>query len=141
MPFPPLPTSLPPPSSSPSYLGLEGPPHQVLEVPLALGVLQVQHAPPPMSSLCGSSLFPLPGCNLCSCHTGIKNKPANKKLEWHHESHVVFVLDWLSCISKILTQVQAAHFTTLLQCLRSAASMPRSWKVRIMNLREQSKRR
>ena len=58
-------------------------------------------------------LLPLPVCNLCSYHTGIKGKPANQKPEWLHASHVVFVLNCLPCISKILTQVQSAYFTTL----------------------------
>ena len=60
----------------------------------------------------GLPLLPLPVHNLCSCHNGIKRKPANQKPEQLCESHMVFVLNWLLCISKISTQVQAAYFTT-----------------------------
>ena len=100
---PPLPSFLPPPSSSPSYLGLEGPPHEVLEGLPALGVPWVQHASLPCPHFSGLPFIPLPGCNLCLCHTVIKRKPANQKPEWPHKSHVVFVLNWLLCISKIFT--------------------------------------
>ena len=53
------------------------------------------------------SLFPLPVCDLGSGHTGTKNQPIRN---WSSLTEVTwFVLNWWSCIFKILTRVQAVH--------------------------------